>query len=63
MTPPAPSIRSASASTGAGGVFDLATVEGEIAELEQQSIEPGFWDDSRVAQDVMRSLGDLRGRA
>ncbi|MBA2519130.1 MAG: peptide chain release factor 2 [Chloroflexia bacterium] len=63
MTPPAPSIRSASASTGSGCVFDLATVEGEIAELEQQSIEPGFWDDSRVAQDVMRSLGDLRGRA
>lgn len=48
--------------TGSGCVFDLATLEREIGELEQQSSELGFWDDPRVAQDVMRRLGDLRGR-
>jgi peptide chain release factor 2 len=38
----------------------LATVEQEIAELEKQSAEPGFWDDTRVAQAQMRRLGELR---
>jgi peptide chain release factor 2 len=41
----------------------LATVEREIAEIEAQSAEPGFWDDARVAQAQMRRLGDLRNEA
>jgi peptide chain release factor 2 len=40
----------------------LATLEKEIAELERQSAELGFWDDARVAQATMRRLGDLRAR-
>ena len=49
--------------TCSGCVFDLATVEREIAELETQSAEPGFWDDARTAQAQMRRLGELRNEA
>src|SRR5688572_6605701 len=49
--------------TCSGCVFDLATVEQEIAELEKQSAEPGFWDDTRAAQAQMRRLGELRNEA
>jgi peptide chain release factor 2 len=51
---------SASASTDSGCVFDLATVEQEIAGLEAESAEPGFWDDARAAQILMRRLGGLK---
>jgi peptide chain release factor 2 len=39
----------------------LPTVEQEIAALEAESAEPGFWDDARAAQAQMRRLGELRG--
>ncbi len=52
---------SASAWTNSGCVFDLPTVEQEIAALEAESAEPGFWDDARAAQAQMRKLGELRG--
>ncbi|MBW3632810.1 MAG: peptide chain release factor 2, partial [Chloroflexi bacterium] len=54
------STASVSVSTGSGCVFDLATVEQEIAGLDAQSAEPGFWDDARVAQAHMRRLGEMR---
>jgi peptide chain release factor 2 len=38
----------------------LATVEQEIAALDAQSAEPGFWDDARAAQVQMRRLGEMR---
>jgi peptide chain release factor 2 len=41
----------------------LSTVEREIAALEAQSAEPGFWDDTRAAQAQMRRLGELRSEA
>ena len=31
-------------------------------DLEIRSVEPGFWEDAQRAQQVMRHLGDLRGR-
>ncbi len=40
----------------------MATVEREIDELERQTVVPGFWDDPRAAQDVMRRLGELRAQ-
>jgi peptide chain release factor 2 len=46
-----------------GCVFDLPAVEQEIAALEAQSAEPGFWDDARTAQGHMRRLGELRNEA
>ncbi len=54
------SIVSASVSTGSGCVFDLATVEQEIAALDAQSADPLFWEDTRAAQAHMRRLGELR---
>jgi peptide chain release factor 2 len=38
----------------------LATIEQEIAALDAQSAEPGFWDDARTAQAQMRRLGEMR---
>ena len=46
-----------------GCVFDLPTIEREIAELEAQSAETGFWDDARFAQAQMKRLGELRSES
>ena len=43
-----------------GCVFDLPTLEQEIAALEAESAEPGFWEDARAAQAQMRHLGELK---
>ncbi len=39
--------------------FDLPTQEEEAKRLEQQAIEPGFWDNSLEAQTIMRRLARL----
>lgn len=41
-------------------IFDIEAKEREIVELEKKSAEPGFWDDSVGAQDVMRRLAGYR---
>ncbi len=41
-------------------VFDLASKELEIAELEKESAEPDFWNDHQQAQAKMRQMGRLR---
>lgn len=46
-----------------GCVFDFPTIEREIAELEAQSAEAGFWDDARNAQAQMKRLGELRAES
>ena len=38
----------------------MVTLEQEIAALDAQSAEPGFWDDARAAQAQMRRLGEMR---
>lgn len=38
----------------------LEAKRGEIAALESQAAEPGFWDDSSAAQSVMAQLSGLR---
>jgi peptide chain release factor 2 len=40
----------------------LPGIEREIAELDKQSGEPGFWDNPQAAQATMRHLGELRAR-
>ncbi len=37
-------------------VFDLPTVEQQIADLEQQTAQPDFWRDQRAAKALMRTL-------
>ncbi len=42
------------------GVFDLDAKEARVAELEALTQGPGFWDDSRAAQAVLREANGLR---
>ena len=41
-------------------VFDIASREKEITELEQKSAEPAFWSDPNQARSVMRRLAELK---
>ena len=41
-------------------VFDIAAIEREATQLEEQSTTAGFWDDNQAAQDVMRRLAQAR---
>lgn len=41
--------------------FDLATKEVRIANINKIMEEPGFWDDAKSAQDIMRELNTLKG--
>jgi peptide chain release factor 2 len=54
---------SGSGSIGSGCVFDLAAIEQEIAAIEAESAEPGFWDDARAAQLRMRRLSELKSES
>src|SRR4029079_5154277 len=42
------------------GVFDLEAKERRAAQLEALTSEPGFWDDQRGAQKVLREASGLR---
>jgi peptide chain release factor 2 len=42
------------------GGFDLAAKERRLAELDARAAEPGFWDDPRSAQLVLREAEGLR---
>jgi peptide chain release factor 2 len=53
---------SSSVSISFGGVFDLASDQREIEDLDQRSLAPGFWEDAQRSQQVMRRLGELRSR-
>ncbi|HET9456903.1 MAG TPA: peptide chain release factor 2 [Candidatus Limnocylindrales bacterium] len=58
-TPP-PSATSRSGSGRPRGIFDLGAKEARAAQLEAQTGEPGFWDDQRAAQKVLREANGLR---
>ncbi|HZC32453.1 MAG TPA: peptide chain release factor 2 [Candidatus Bathyarchaeia archaeon] len=42
------------------GVFDLEAKEARVAQLEALTGEPGFWDDQRGAQKILREADGLR---
>src|SRR6185503_6065778 len=42
------------------GVFDLPGKQERLTALEARASEPGFWDDSRTAQEVLREADGLR---
>ncbi|MCC6628031.1 MAG: peptide chain release factor 2, partial [Chloroflexi bacterium] len=52
--------RCASGSIAQGGDFDLPAKLAAIAELEAQAVAPGFWDDPKAAQPIMRRLSALQ---
>jgi peptide chain release factor 2 len=41
-------------------VFDIASREKDINELEKKSAEPGFWSETNQARDVMRRLAEQK---
>lgn len=41
-------------------VFDIPKLTDDLKDLEQQSAEPGFWDDPQSAQKAMRRLSRLK---
>ena len=43
-------------------VFDLPSKEKKIQELEKESLEPLFWQDSTSAQSKMKTLAELNGQ-
>ena len=49
--------------TNFGGAFDLAAWDVEIAELEEQSLDPGLWNTPVDAQRVMQRLAAVRRMA
>jgi peptide chain release factor 2 len=54
--PKRPSPNSANVSTNSGGIFDLAERRKKIATLEEQTTQPGFWDNPQVAQEVTKKI-------
>lgn len=48
------------ASTTSWCVFDVAALEKEAEQLEEESSRPGFWDDPAGAQSAMRRLSQAR---
>ena len=45
-----------------GGVFDVPAIEKAIADKENLSGEPGFWDNPSKAEKVMTEIKQLRSR-
>ncbi|MEJ5253423.1 MAG: peptide chain release factor 2 [Armatimonadota bacterium] len=45
-----------------GEHLDVAHVREQIAQLEEQTARPGFWDDPREAQETIQQLNALRQR-
>ena len=43
-----------------GGFFDLEVKQTEIAEREQLSEQPGFWDDANQAQKIMQEISERK---
>lgn len=43
-----------------GGLFDIAQKAKVIAELEEQMMTPGFWDDQNQAQGIIQQLNALK---
>ena len=50
---------SASASTSSGGVFDLAGLEAQHRELEEQVARPDLWEDRKQAEQLLRRKSEL----
>ena len=43
-----------------GGIFDIAGLQSELADLEAQMSAPAFWDHKEKAQEVMTRAGEIR---
>jgi peptide chain release factor 2 len=43
-----------------GGGFDSSNLQHKIAELEKQTLEPGFWEDKKGAETLFSELNGLK---
>src|SRR5579885_3403918 len=43
-----------------GGIFDLPSLQSQIATLEEQSSSPDFWDDPATANKAFQRLSRLK---
>lgn len=43
-----------------GGIFDLASKEVKVEELEEKSQEPNFWGDANAAKKILKDLDQLK---
>lgn len=43
-----------------GGLFDLEALEADIADYEDQMLDPSFWEDSNAAQEVINAANQLK---
>ncbi|MCB0199392.1 MAG: peptide chain release factor 2 [Anaerolineae bacterium] len=46
--------------TCSGGVFDIPAKQAQLEELETKAADPSIWDDPQAAQEMMRTLSELR---
>ena len=46
--------------TPSGGVFDPQGLKKEIDELEAKTLQPGFWDDRKGAEQLFTQLNGLK---
>ena len=46
--------------TTCGGIFDIDNRRNQIAQLESQSAQDGFWDNAEVAHKLLKSVKDMR---
>ena len=42
--------------------MNLEAISKEAAELEEQSAQPGFWDDAEASQKIMQKIGSLKNK-
>ena len=43
-----------------GGIFEIDRLKEELAKLEEQTGQPGFWDDSQRAQEVLQKISQIK---
>jgi len=46
--------------TACGGIFDIDNRRSQIAQLESQSAQDGFWDNAETAQKLLKTVKDMR---
>ena len=46
-----------------GGIFDVATLDRRLAELEALMTAPGFWDDQNKAKAAIAEANDIEAEA
>lgn len=60
MKPSRPTGTSGRRPSASGGVFDEASLKARLAKVEEQTGQPGFWDDQKGAAQALRQQRELK---